>query len=290
MDVEQMTDPLAAHGEGPVWWQGWGGLRWVDMNLGDVIGFDPGTGCVSKHHVSSLVACIRPRLHGGAVLGVERGFALLEAGEDGAGFGCEATPLGDLWSDPCVRMNEGSSDPAGRFYCGSWNTTRKPGGGAVYRLDRDHHVVVAIENVSLANGLAWSPDGSTAYFVDTPKYTIDAYDHDPEGGLSHQRVAVELPTDKGGPDGLTVDAEGCLWLSFFGGGVVHRYRPDGTLDGVIELPVTQVTACAFGGPELDDLYITTSQLTVDVREQPLAGALFRAKVGVRGLAVVPFAG
>lgn len=282
MRAEQVTDPVALHGEGPVWSARWGGLRWLDMLAGDVLSLSPG-GAIGRRHAGRVVAAIRPRRAGGAVLGVERGFALWDAG--GA-----AADLGPLWADEGVRMNEGACDPDGRFYCGSMAYDQRPGAGALYRLDSDRSVHVVLTGVTLSNGLDWSPDGSRAYYVDTATRRVTVFDYARDTGLTGARPLAEIPPELGRPDGLTVDAEGGVWVALSRGGAVRRYSPDGALDAVVEVPARKVTACAFGGPRLDELYITTSRQGLAPGEDPLAGALFKAAVGVTGLPVREFAG
>jgi sugar lactone lactonase YvrE len=282
MLTEQVTDPVAYHGEGPVWSPRWGGLRWVDMLAGDVLALRP-DGEIERRHVGTVAAAIRPRRSGGAILGVERGFAL----EDPSGA---ITTLEPLWSHDRVRMNEGGCDPDGRFYCGSMAYDRRPGAGALYRLDPDGSVHIVFEDVTISNGLDWSPDGSRAYYNDTETYRIDVFDYDTDAGLTDRRSFVAINADDGRPDGLTVDAAGGVWVALNRGGAVRRYRPDGELDTVIELPVRKVTACTFGGEHLDQLYITTSREGLAPDDEPLAGSLFRAKVGLVGQPVMEFAG
>jgi sugar lactone lactonase YvrE len=280
MRAEQVTGPIAYHAEGPVWSERWGGLRWVDMLAGDVLTLRPDGG-VDRRHVGTVAAVVRPRRGGGAVLGIERGFAL----EDPDGT---LRPLEPLWSDESVRMNEGGCDPDGRFYCGSMAYDQRPGAGSLYRLDPDGSVHVVLPDVTISNGLEWSPDGSLAYYDDTPNGQVEVFDYDSERGLTGRRPFATPGV--GNPDGLTVDAEGGVWVALFGGSAVHHYTPDGTLDGVVELPTAQVTACTFGGPDLDRLYITTSAENLPPGSDPLAGALFAADVGVRGMPVREFAG
>jgi sugar lactone lactonase YvrE len=282
MDVaEQVTDPIADHGEGPVWWPGWGGLRYVDMLAGDVLALAPSEGEVRRIPVGAVAAAIRPRREGGMVVGVERGFALVDPGGT-------VRSLPEVWSDDSVRMNDGACDPDGRFYCGSMAYDAAPGRAALYRLDPGGRVEVVLRDATISNGLAWSPDGATAYYVDSPTHGIDAFDYDAVGVLSGRRRLVAIPAEAGLPDGLTVDSAGGLWVAMHGGGAVLRFRPDGTPDGRVEVPVRDVTACTFGGPGLDRLYITTSRHDGD--RTPEAGALFRADVGVVGLPAAPFAG
>ncbi|MFY1688620.1 SMP-30/gluconolactonase/LRE family protein [Plantactinospora sp. WMMB782] len=280
--VTQVTEPCCQHGEGPVWDTRTDRLLWVDMLAGDVLALEPGTGEVARQHVDSVAAVVRPRSGNGYLVAVERGFVLTDA---------ELRPvrrLPDLWTDPDLRMNEGGCDPAGRFYCGSMAYDSRPGAGALYRLDADLTPRRILADVTISNGLGWSPDGTLAYYVDTPTQRVDVFDYDvAEGALTGRRPFVRIEPDDGAPDGLTVDAEGGVWVALWGGAEVRRYAPDGRLDVRIPVPAGQVTACTFGGPELRDLYITTSRLGLDDPE-PAAGALFRAAPGFAGLPVVPF--
>jgi sugar lactone lactonase YvrE len=290
-DAEQVTEPVAFHAEGPVWSPSWGGLRWVDMFAGDVLsmslddsGVDESSiSAIGRRHVGAIAAALRPRRGGGAVIAVERGFVL----EDAAG---ELHALPDLWADPSLRMNEGSCDPDGRFYCGSMARDKGVGRGSMYRLDADGTTSVVFGGSTISNGLAWSPDGSTAYYTDTATGRVDMFDYAKDTGLTGRRTFVEIPDTAGSPDGMTVDAQGHVWVALYGGSAVRRYRPEGILDGVIELPVTNVTACAFAGAGLDSLVITTSREGVRDGTQPEAGSLFRSRPGVTGLPTAEFAG
>ena len=279
IDVEPVTGPVAYHGEGPVWSERWGGLRWVDMLAGDVLSL-AADGTVARRHVSAVVAALRPRRSGGAVLAVERGFALED--DDGT-----LTRLDELWNDEGVRMNEGGCDPDGRFYCGSMAYDKRRGAASVYRLDPDRSVHVVLTDVTISNGLDWSPDSSRAYYNDTDTGRIDVFDYDAETGLTERRTFVQTP---GRPDGLTVDAEGGVWVALSGGGRVLRYDADAALEAVVELPVRKVTACTFGGAGLDELFITTSREGLAPEDEPASGSLFRALPGIAGLPVREFAG
>jgi sugar lactone lactonase YvrE len=278
--AHQLTDPVAYHAEGPVWSDRWGGLRWVDMFAGDILSLSDGR--VARRHVGDIAAAVRPRRGGGAVIGVARGFALEEP--DGS-----ITPLPEVWGEDDRRMNEGACDPDGRFYCGSMALDRRPGGGALYRLDPDGSVHVVVPHVTISNGLDWSPDGSTAYFNDTATGRVDVFDYDPAAGLRNRRTFVDV-TGIGSPDGLTVDREGGVWVALYDSGTVRRYTARGDLDEVVEVAARKVTACTFGGPALDELVITTSREDLAPTDDPLAGSLFRAVVGVTGQPVREFAG
>jgi sugar lactone lactonase YvrE len=282
MRAEQITEPVAYHGEGPVWSERWGGLQFVDMLAGDILSLND-DGSVDRRHVAEVAAALRPRSRGGAVIGIERGFALENAGGT-------LVHLGELWTNEHVRMNEGSCDPDGRFYCGSMSKDKRPGAGALYRLDPDLSVHVVLPDVTISNGLEWTKDGSRAYYNDTPTCAVSVFDYDSKTGLTNRRVFVDFSSEGKRPDGLTVDEHDGVWVALSNGSAVRGYNKDGVLAEVIEVPAKKVTACTFGGPQLDQLFITTSRQNIEPGTDPLAGSLFRAVPGVRGLPVREFAG
>jgi sugar lactone lactonase YvrE len=277
--AEQVTGPVAFHGEGPVWSSRWGGLRWVDMLAGDVLQLTE-DGSVLRRHVADVAAALRPRRGGGAVIGVRRGFAL----EDPDG---SVTHLPELWSGDDVRMNEGTCDPDGRFLCGTMAYDERPGAGSLFRLDPDRTVTVVLEGVTISNGLEWSPDGTRAYYVDTPTREISVFDYDGAGELHDRRPFASVDAM---PDGLTVDADGGVWVALYDGRAVQHFGPDGTRGAHVRVPEGRVTACTFGGEDLDRLFITTSREGLSPAEEPSAGSLHVADVGVRGLPAREFAG
>jgi len=298
--AEQRTDPVAHHGEGPVWWEPWGGLRFVDMLAGDVLHLGA-EGDLTRAHVGRVAAALRPRTSGGAVVATERAFAL--ASRDDLS---DLRVLPDVWEDPGVRFNDGGCDPDGRFWCGTMAYDETPGAGSMYRLtarpagdagegadsDGPYAVDRPWGGVTISNGLGFSPDGARAYYNDTPTRRVSVLDYE-DGELRARRDFASLAgegEEAGSPDGLCVDADGGVWVALFGGSAVRRYSPDGRLDEVVELPVSHVTACTFGGPGLRELFITTSAEGVDPQAEPLAGALFSISPGVAGLPALPFAG
>jgi sugar lactone lactonase YvrE len=282
ISAEQVTDPIAYHGERPVWSERWGGLRWVDMLAGDVLSLAD-DGSIIRRHVGTIAAAVRPRRDGGAVIGVERGFALESADRS-------LTRLDDVWTSLKARMNDGGCDPDGRSYCASMAYDREPSGGALYRLDPDRSVHVVIQDVTISNGIDWSPDGSLTYHIDTATNRVDVFDYDLQAGLTRRRPFAGVPQSHGAPDGLTVDADGGVWIALNGGGSVRRYAPAGVVDEVFEVPARQLTACTFGSKRLDQLFITTSREGLGPGDDPLAGSLFRADVGVAGRPVRESAG
>jgi sugar lactone lactonase YvrE len=282
MRAEQLTDPITFHGEGPVYSPSWGGLRLVDLLAGDVVTLS-GDGAVTRRNVGTIAAALRPRVGGGAVIALERGFALEDV--DGA-----LSLLPDVWTDPSVRMNDGGTAPDGSFYCGSMAYDQRTGAGSLYRLAADGSVSLVRRGVTISNGLEWSPDGSLAYYNDTPTGRIGVFDWAPETGLTGLRPFAEIPPDAGYPDGLTVDSDGGVWVALYAGGAVRRYSPEGTLDEVIDVAARKVTACTFGGDDLRQLFITTSREDVAPGEDPEAGSVFTASPGVSGRAATPYAG
>lgn len=283
MQAERITDSVAYHGEGPVWHEPWGGLKWVDMLAGDVLGLAPGGEVSRWKSGNKVVAAIRPREDGGMVLGVERGFALVEPNG-------KITELPPLWPTDDVRMNEGACDPDGNFWCGSMAYDRTPGAASLWRLDSESWVEEALSGLTISNGLCWSVDGTIAFHNDTETYEVAVYDWSSEEGLTNRRVFVDLHEEQLRPDGLTIDAEGGVWVALSNGGAVRRYDANGVLSEVVEVPVTKSTACAFGGEKLDQLFITTSREGLDDDEQPAAGSLYLAEPGVKGVPVRTFRG
>ena len=282
--AEQITAPAAHHGEGPCWWDAWGGLRFVDMLAGDVLQL-AGSGELTRHHVGDVAAVIRPRASGpGAVLALRDRFVVCD------GPLSELRPLARVAQDEGVRLNEGGCDPDGRFYCGSMANDERPHAGRVHRVDAEGRLTVVLDGVTISNGFDFSPDGGRAYYIDTAEHGIDVFDYTRTDGLTGRRRWVDIAEEAGSPDGLVVDAEGGVWVAMMFGGSVRRYDPDGRLDTVIELPVRGVTACTFGGERLQTLYITTSRIRPDLAAQPSSGALFAVEPGVCGRRALPFAG
>jgi sugar lactone lactonase YvrE len=191
-------------------------------------------------------------------------------------------------------MNDGACDPEGRFWAGSMAYDATPGAGSLFRVDRDGTLTTVLEGVTVSNGLAWDPDGRSLYYIDSATGGVDRFTYDrATGDVAGRRRMIEVPRELGEPDGMTVDADGCLWIALWNGGQVRRYDPGGRLLESVEVPVARPTSCAFGGRALDRLFVTTSRFGLDpgaLSEQPLAGALLVVDPGVRGLVTPPFAG
>ena len=282
MRAENVTGPVAHHAEGPVWWPGWGGLRYVDLSAGDLLTIRDGR--VDRLPTGSPVAAfVRPRVSGGYVVALERGIGLSDHVDRPPDRTIE------LWHDPALRMNDGATDPDGRLYAGSMAYDSTPHAAALFRIDAGLGWMRVLDGVTISNGLAFSPDGSWAYHADTATGRVDRFDR-LDGELVHRRPFVETEPERGMPDGLTVAADGSVWVAYWGASAVRGFDTAGKLIATIELPAMQVSACTFGGERLDELYITTSRQGLAVGDQPEAGSVFVARIGVPGIPVVPFAG
>jgi sugar lactone lactonase YvrE len=273
-------------GEGAFWDAARDSLVWVDILRGQVHELRGGDHRI--HSLPSHVGVAAPRKSGGWVLAVRDGFAAFDP--EGEGY----TVLAPIEVEG-TRMNDGNVDPNGRFFAGSMLDSEQPGGGRVYCLDADLTVSVVLDSVDISNGIDWSPDGRTLYYSDSgPERTVSAFDFDLDSGAwTNRREFAHLSEREGYPDGLTVDADGCVWLAVWDGAQVRRYRPNGKLDTVVSVPAPLVTSCGFGGPGLDTLYITTARTTLSkaaLRARPECGSLFAVWPGVAGFARRPFAG
>ena len=287
MRAEQLTAPVTWHGEGPCWDPAGNRMLVVDMTAGAVVDLSSLTEPTRYSVGSPVAAVVRPRVGGGFLVATEHGFSLFD---DGFRRERELTQVID---DPALRLNEGGCDPAGRFFCGSMAYDETPGAASFYRLDTDGTASVLFDGVTISNGLQWSLDGSRVFYIDTPTRRVDVFDYDVEAGTFHnRRPLAELGGLEGSPDGMTIDADGGLWVAFWGGGAVRRLDPDtGAVTAEVEVPgVTNTSACAFGGEALDTLYITSSRQGLDDDAEPQAGAVFAVQPGVRGVPLHAFAG
>lgn len=289
-DVDVVIDAKAGTGEGPVWDERAGVLRWVDIPAGLLHTYDPATKEDAAVDVGQPLGAVRLREAGGFVLAVQNGFASL--GADG-----RVAMIAEVEADNAeTRMNDGACDRQGRFWAGTmgFDALNHVGEGSLYRLDPDGSVHRMLEGTTISNGIDWSPDDTTMYYIDSLTFSVEAFDFDAaSGAISNRRAVVQFDDTTDPPvvpDGMTIDAEGCLWVAFWNGSAVHRYAPDGTLLATVEVPTPQVTACAFGGDDYSDLYITSALGRLDPADEPYAGALFRCRPGVNGRPENRFAG
>ncbi len=287
MELRVALDGQDELGEGPVWRAATGELLRVDILRGLAHAWDPAGGGTTTLAFEPELGAAVPRRDGGLVAAVERELLLVDA--DGT-----RSPLAAVAAEPPEnRFNDCRCDPQGRLWAGTMSRVRAPGAAALYRLDPDDgRLERALAETTLSNGLGWSPDGATMYFIDSTTQRVDALDFDGrDGAVSGRRPFAQVDLADGMPDGLAVDAEGGVWVALFGGGAVRRYDAAGRLDAMVELPVPHPTCPAFGGPDLATLYVTTTRhrLSAEQRAQlPLAGAVFACEPGVRGLPATPF--
>jgi sugar lactone lactonase YvrE len=292
IDATLALDARAGLLEGPVWDTNGGCLYFVDIMLGRVHRYDPPT---RAHRVFELAAdvvtvgAVALADRNDLVLAVRDGFARLNPRTDAV------SRVADVEADrPNQRMNDGKVDPAGRFWAGTMALDETQGAGSLYRLDRDGSVRAMLGDVTISNGIDWSPDRQTMYYIDSPTRRVDMFDFDvATGAIANRRTFVPIARQHGIPDGLTVDADGCVWVALWRGAAVHRYTPYGLLDTVVNVPTSCPTSCAFGGADLRDLFITTAAMDLNEREraeQPLAGGLFVCRPGPAGRAPNRFKG
>jgi sugar lactone lactonase YvrE len=284
----EVAAPVAAQlGEGPAWDERTQTLWWVDIDSHRLWCLPPGDE-PAQHDFGQELSAVLLRASGGFALGLRRSVAFTDA---------ELTITGVLQMPlerDAVRLNDGACDPAGRLWIGSMATDGRAGLGALFRVSAEHDVSPVMTGVSISNGPGWSPDARTMYHVDTPTGRIDAYPYDVASGrIGQRRAFAHIPPELGRPDGLAVDADGCVWVAVWGGASVRAYTPDGQLARSICLPVSNVTSLCFGGRLLDELYITTARRGLDadaLAAQQLAGAVFVCRPGRTGLPQARFAG
>jgi sugar lactone lactonase YvrE len=274
------------------------GVRW-DARHGELLRVDILRGRVYRDQVASDGSLVPVRVYSlpgtvgavapiagddGWLLAAERSFVHLR--EDGS-----ARTLAEV-ARPGTRMNDGACDPQGRFWAGTMADDHHAGDGALYRLDSRGRAEFMLGDLTISNGLGWSPDGGTMYLVDSGPRVVHAFAFDDSHGtISNGRVLVTVAEDLGAPDGMTVDADGDLWVAIYGAGQVHRYSPDGELREVVAVPAEQTTCCGFAGPGLSRLYVTTAteNWSDDQRRaEPAAGLVYWCETDTRGLPAAPF--
>ncbi len=285
-------------GEGPGWDAERQELFWVDITggrLSTAVLTETGAAERRRYDTGHIVACAAPYRGpgGGWLLGADQGFAHLST--DGVFTVLDQPETGGAVR---LRMNDGCCDPAGRFWAGSMAFDKTAGAGSLLRVGLDGSVHRVLTGLTISNGLGWSPDGRTMYVTDTGGAgrpgTVDAYDYDPATGeITRRGNVISIPAGPGGPDGMTVDADGGLWVALWGHSAVHRYTPDGELTDIVELPVSQPSSCCIGGADGRTLVITTAREGLSAGElaaQPGAGRIFRCPVGVTAPPAVAFSG
>jgi sugar lactone lactonase YvrE len=289
VSVEVFADLRADVGEAPHWDQRSMTLLFVDLTGGTIFRYDQSGTALNSFSVGQEVGAVVPRRDGGLVLAVRDGIAV--ASDAGDNFELTAPVERDT---PGNRMNDAKCDPAGRLLAGTTAFDFAPQAAALYRVEPDWSFDRMVRDVTQSNGIAWSPDGRRMYFIDSATQSVDVFDYDTDtGSAGDRRRLVTIERAHGVPDGMTVDSKGNLWVACFGGGAVRCFSPAGEQLDEVFFPVSQVTSCAFGGPGLADLYVTSAAYrlsTEQLKREPRAGATFVCRPGAAGMPASSFAG
>ncbi len=277
-------------GEGSLWDVESQRLYWVDIYQNRVMIFDPTTGNNVEYDVGQSVGTVVLSRGSRLLLGVREGIAAFDPRSAGVEVLHRPEP-----DSPGNRLNDGKCDPAGRFVVGSMVEEGPPGGAALYSMDAARRVSRILSGVTISNGLVWSADAATMYYIDTPTRLVERFDYElSTGALSNRRAVTAFDESEGSPDGMTIDFEGALWIAMWGGSGVWRVEPDsGERQLAVSVAATNVTSCAFGGRDLDELYITTARIGLEqavLARQPDSGSLFKVKLAARGVPAPRFAG
>jgi sugar lactone lactonase YvrE len=289
LDYKVVTPHCCLLGEGPVWDSGTKTICWVDILNGKIHQFSLIENKFYSLNVGELVGAIAITSNGDFIAALKCGLAFVDRKTGGI------IPISNPEMHlPENRFNDGKCDPSGRFWVGSMSLTEKLGAGSLYTIEKNLEYSVKIKDVTISNGLAWSPDHTTFYYIDTPTYQVAAYDYNEEtGNITNKRIAISVPEKEGYPDGMTIDNEGMLWIAHWDGWQVTRWDPNsGRKLLSIPLPVARITSCTFGGNDLKDLYITSASIGLTEKlhnEQRLAGSLFViSNCGYQGIEPVIF--
>jgi sugar lactone lactonase YvrE len=279
-DVTELAVPRASLGEGPCWDAKAGALYWTDIPAHRVHRVT-GDGAHTEWDTGQPPGAVVPRAGGGLVLAARDGFLAMDPGTGRLSMLAAVEP--DL---PGNRMNDGACDRAGRFFAGTMASDESPGAGALYVLATDRQVTRLLTGVGISNGIGWSPDDQRMYYIDSLTYRVDVFDYEPAtGAIGNRRTFAALGAGEVMPDGLAVDSEGGVWVAVWGGSEIRRYAPNGRLTLTVDIPAANVTSCAFGGPDLRTLYITTA-----AGPGRSGGALFACQVAPAGLPANPYRG
>lgn len=289
MRAELIVDCKNEHGEGIFWNPSDGRIWWTDIQGRALWSFDPVTTQSASIPMEDRVCCFAPRAAGGLIVAYSDRVVLFDPET-------KKETLVTLFEpeNPETRLNDGRTDRQGRLVVGGMNEVSGKPDSSVISIDGNLKVQTLIDQISCANSICFSPAGNTMFFADTPDREILVFDYEKDRGtLTNKRLHASFKQEPGLPDGSCVDAEGGVWNAEWEGHRVVRVAPNGTIDRVIDVPVWKPTCCAFGGPNLDTLFITTSRLMSDeaaLKKEPSAGGLFAVKPGIRGVIDTPFKG
>lgn len=285
--IRLAADVQALLGEGPLWVEREAALYWVDIKGRRILRLDESG--LRQWSTSMRVGSIAPRADGGFIAGTDEGLFALELADEAV-----FTPIGNPEANlPDNRFNDGKVDRHGHFWAGTMDDTEKASVGSLYRVGPDRRWVKADEGYAVTNGPAFNRAGDILYHTDSARRTIYRFALSPGGDLGPRETFLRFTGDEGYPDGMTVDAEDCLWVAFWDGWAVRRFSPAGEELAKIDVPAQRPTSVAFGGRALDRLYITSARIGLDeaaLAAQPVAGGLFMCQPGISGIAEAPFAG
>lgn len=275
-------DAKAYLGEGALWHPSEKKLYWINIEGRQLHIFDPQTKHNKTFDLPERIGTVVPVKNGGVLIALQNGIHFMNPHTG------EITFITNPLTDKAIRFNDGKCDPAGRFWVGSMHLKQITGLASLYRMDTDKSVHKMLDNVTISNGIVWSADKTKMYYIDSPLNTVEVFDYDnASGSIGNRKVAVKIPDGIGGPDGMTIDAEGKLWVALWGGHAVGRFDPHtGELLQKVEVPAPNITSCAFGGDGFDTLFITTATQDMseaDLKKYPLSGGVFSAKPGVKGV-------
>ena len=276
MEPELIADYQCGCGEGPLWHPDEQRLYWIDIASGRMFRYEPGAGTHEQCYQGEVIGGFTIQADGALLLFMARG--AVRTWRNGE----LTTVIEQIPDERETRFNDVIADPAGRVFCGTMPTQDRL--GRLYRLDCDGTLTKLLDGIGCSNGLGFTPDRKQMYYVDSPKREVYLFDYDQAtGAITNKRVFVRTPDDEGVPDGMTVDADGCIWCAKWDGGCLVRFTPDGTEERRITFPARKVSSVTFGGPDYTDIYVTTAGGTDKPNEGEGAGALFRIKPGIRGV-------
>jgi len=288
MKLELLVDAKNTLGEGPAWDAKTNTLYWVDILEKRLHSHDGKKGYVIP--LNDYVGCVAPCKDGKLILALRFGFWTLDL--TAAKLTEIAVPRGEPSTN---RFNDGKCDPFGRLLAGTMDMAERESNGSLYSLSPDKQITKLLGGIRISNGLAWSPDYRTLYYIDTPTREVKSFDYDLQTGqINNMRAAFSVPEELGAPDGMTSDTEGNLWIAMWGGAQVTRWDPNqARLLEQVEVPAQNVTSCVFGGKDMTELYITSARTGMDkdaLIHFPKSGGLFKLQTNVRGMSTFEFGG
>jgi sugar lactone lactonase YvrE len=287
--VETVVIHKCLLGEGPVWDSRKKTICWIDILNGEIHEYNPSNNSQRTLTIHQMIGAIALCRNGNFIAALKNGFGFID--RNSGTVSMIANPEPEL---PGNRFNDGKCDPKGRFWAGTMSHTDEPEKGGFYLLNQDLSVTKKMERVSISNGLAWSLDQKTFYYIDTPTFTVAAFDFDiTDGVISNKRIAIRIPHQDGSPDGMSIDSQGMLWIAHWDGWQITRWNPQtGVKMLSIPFPVARITSCCFGGDNFQDLFVTSARTGLNedhLRNQPLAGSLFVIRnIGYYGLPLFEF--